>query len=452
MPGSNRRLRGWKSIAAYLSVTESTAIRWSKRPGFPVVRSSDGGSVYAMTADLDLWLAGVRSRGGADDLDAASAPDADLAPDEAPRPTSRRGLVLLGGSAVIAVAATACLVLLGRRPSAPNPEIRDPELQALYIDARSEWAARTRESLDRAAEKFRDIVARYPDFGPGFTGLADTYILSCEFGSTDRDRAFRAAHAAVSTALALDPRDGAANRIMGFLVYWTSRDVAASRPFFEKAVAADQTDDLIPLWYGNALIDGGRVTEGLAQLRRAVLLAPDSPAVLTDYAMGLWQAGQSAPALSRLADVETRFPLHSAAPGAAALFDLQAGDLAAYLEESRRWADLIGDDRQKARLVREARAFATGGRPAVLGLMARSAPIDSSFWHGGELPVAMAASMIGDRGRLVEILTGVAARQVTWRNLRFPAETFVRWSDDVELRGLLRRVLDPGDFPDYPRG
>ncbi|WP_428151855.1 hypothetical protein [Brevundimonas sp.] len=437
-----------------MSVTESTAIRWSKRPGFPVVRSSDGGSVYALTSEIDAWIAGKTAHTPAGTGAALPAPAGMAEAGAVSTTTSRtRRLLIAGGAAILGGAVAGGVVLMRRDPrGSSRPEIRDPELEALYIDARSDAAARTLESLNRAADKFRNLVARYPDFVPGFTGLADTYILSCEFGSTDRAAAFRDARAAVSTALAMEPDDADANRIMGFLTYWTTRDVAAARPFFQKAVGAGRTDDLSHLWFGNALIDGGRVAEGLEQLRRALLLAPDSPAVLTDYAMGLWQAGQSRASLTRLADVEARFPTHSAAPNAAALFHLQAGDIGAYLEQSRRWATLIGDARQTARIAAEATVFASGGSQTTLRLIAGSTPIVSSFWHGGELPVAMAASMIGDRPRVLAILTAVADRGVTWRNLRFPAESFLRWKDDPELRGLLRRVLDPATFPDYPKG
>ena len=448
-----RRLRGWKTIAAYLNVTESTAIRWSKRPGFPVVRSSDGGSVYALPSEIDAWLAGAGARLHAS-AEQTSPPPAPETPngDGVSTLFRTRRLLIAGGAAVAGGAVVAGVVLLRRGYPASRPDIRDPELEALYIDARSDAAARTLESLTQAEEKFRNIVAHYPDFVPGFTGLADTYILSCEFGSTDRAVAFGDARAAVSTALALSPEDPDANRIMGFLIYWTTRDIEASRRFFNMSLDGEEPDQLGHLWFGNALIDAGRLREGLEQLRRAIVLAPDSPSVLTDYAMALWQAGQSQAALSRLMDVEVRFPTHSGAPGAAALFQLQVGNIGAYLDQSRRWAALIGDARQVARIETEASTFAAGGAQAALTLIARSTPIVSSFWHGGELPVTMAASMIGDRERVRTILSAVADRGVIWRNLRFPAETFLRWKQDAELSGLLRRVLDPGTFPDYPRG
>lgn len=447
----DQRLRGWKSIAAYMSVTESTAIRWSKRPGFPVVRSSDKGSVYALPSAIDAWIASTK---GLQEQQALSEPvdrpDETVAVAQAATSTGTRRFLIAGAAAL--GAGVIGLAIARLRPRQRNAGIRDPELEALYIDARSDAAARTPDSLDRATSKFQDIIARYPNFAPGFTGLADSYILSCEFGSTDRAVAFQKARAAVSTALAIAPEDADANRIMGFLTYWTTRDIAPSRPFFKSALQSQDADHLIHLWFGNALIDAGELAGGLKQLRQAIVLAPDSPSVLTDYAIALWQAGQSQVSMSSLMDVEMRFPTHSGAPNAAALFQLQAGNIAAYLDQSRRWTTLINDERQAARVTAEAAVFAAEGSHAALAFIARSTPIVSSFWHGGELPVAMAASMKGNRERVRMILNAVAERGDTWRNLRFPAESFLRWKDDAELRGLLRRVLDPADFPDFPKG
>lgn len=51
------RLVGWKAIAFYLNVSQSTAIRWAERYGLPVtrVRRGDRPLVYANHVDLDIW-------------------------------------------------------------------------------------------------------------------------------------------------------------------------------------------------------------------------------------------------------------------------------------------------------------------------------------------------------------------------------------------------------------
>lgn len=453
MAVEERRLRGWKSIAAHLKVNQSTAIRWSKRDGFPIIRTRDGGAVYATREALDRWLeAEERNRRQTpttdiDDTADQNVPDIAKASVLPPRgPLNRLAVAVVGLLGVIAIVLVVALSSRSAETAAVEP-IRDPDLRSLYLSARSDWAERTPQSLSTATTKFQRIVALYPDFGPGFTGLADAYILSCEFNSVDRDEAFGRARAAVSTALAINPDDPDANRIMGFLAYWTTRDLSAARPYFVRALRARPSDELIHLWFGNALIDGGDTRAGVEHLRQAVMLSPESPAVQTDYAIGLWQSGETAASLELLADVQRRFPTNSAAPGADALFRLSTGDVDGYLRASNRWASLIGDQKQMDRVSREEAALAAGGARRTLEMMARAPAIDSPFWHGGNLAAAMAASLLGDRDALKARLTQTAARNERWRNLPFPRAAFRRWNDDAEIAPLLAEVFGGSEAP-----
>lgn len=447
---SDGRLKGWKQIAEHLGVSPGTAMRWSRRPGFPVIRAGEHGSVYALPQALEAWLANADERPDDPDLN----PDAE-APDVADRPgigdrtwlsgplraVRARPRAVLGVAAGLAMVAILAVAVSRIETGGPARPVADAALTASYLEARADWAERSPASLARATAKFRLMISRHPDYHPAFTGLADAYILSCEFDDADRDAAFAAARAAVTTALALAPGDADANRVAGFLEYWTHRDLARARPYFERAARARPDDYLIHLWYGNALIDGGRVSEGAEHLRRAVILAPDSPAVLTDYAIALWQAGDRPAALQRLAAVERRFPTHSASPGAAALFHLQAGDVAAYLAASHRWASLIRATPQLERLDREQAAYDAGGAPAALKLMSTAPALETSFWHGGNLPAAIAAARLGDRSALLERLRDVSVRRENWRDLDFPAGAFEPWRDDPELKPLLDAVF-----------
>jgi hypothetical protein len=52
-----RRLESWKEIASYLGRDITTVRRWEKREGLPVrpLHHSRLGTVYAYTAELDVW-------------------------------------------------------------------------------------------------------------------------------------------------------------------------------------------------------------------------------------------------------------------------------------------------------------------------------------------------------------------------------------------------------------
>ncbi len=56
---SDRRLAGWKEIAAYFGRDDRTVMRWEKDRGLPVHRVPGSGksSVYAYADELKRWLA-----------------------------------------------------------------------------------------------------------------------------------------------------------------------------------------------------------------------------------------------------------------------------------------------------------------------------------------------------------------------------------------------------------
>jgi hypothetical protein len=54
----DRKLTGWKDIAAYLGVEKTTAQRYERQWGLPIKRPAGAsGKVFAYTAELDEWLA-----------------------------------------------------------------------------------------------------------------------------------------------------------------------------------------------------------------------------------------------------------------------------------------------------------------------------------------------------------------------------------------------------------
>ncbi len=54
------RLDSWKAVAGYLKRDVTTVQRWERREGMPVHRHiiTSGGSVYALTSELDAWRQG----------------------------------------------------------------------------------------------------------------------------------------------------------------------------------------------------------------------------------------------------------------------------------------------------------------------------------------------------------------------------------------------------------
>jgi len=98
-----RRLESWKEIAAYLGRDVTTVRRWEKREGLPVHRlhHSKLGSVYAYSAELDVWR-NERAPGAV-----PCASDSDFAPPttwlagRSPQAIARTGLILILAAGLI---------------------------------------------------------------------------------------------------------------------------------------------------------------------------------------------------------------------------------------------------------------------------------------------------------------------------------------------------------------
>ena len=76
-------------------------------------------------------------------------------------------------------------------------------------------------------------------------------------------------------------------------------------------------------------------------------------------------------------------------------------------------------------------------------------PLESSSWHGGLLPRAIAASERGDGAALMAILSRPGITAQNWRPLRFPVLAFVKWRRDPAVARALDRAF--GLSPFYAR-
>ena len=100
------RLDSWKEIAAYLKRDVTTVQRWEKREGMPVHRHvhDKGGSVYALTEELDDWIQSRRPRRDEPEKE----PEAEMPP---PAPIGHGATAARNSRLWFALAAVLCLCL-----------------------------------------------------------------------------------------------------------------------------------------------------------------------------------------------------------------------------------------------------------------------------------------------------------------------------------------------------
>ena len=443
------RIDGWKAIANYLGRDRSTVMRWAVERAMPVHRIPGGqrGSVFALSEELDGWLAASDDQTGSATV-AAADDDARLA--KPPANLRDGGSVwqfvkrrIPSRAIWLAVPASLALGLAALAVQNPPEEApvhilpKDKATAALFLDARADWARRDAASISAAIGKLQDVVAREPGFAPAYAALADCYVLAYEFGSEEPAVAFGRAQDAVDEALRIDPANAAGRRAKGFVDYWWRRDPLSARQSFEASLAREPDNAQTHFWYGNALIDNGDFADGLEHLDKARLLEPVSAALQADYAWALWSARGEGRSLALLEKLRDSNPNLATIRDYLAVLYLAKADTRAFVTETAALARIKGDPKAMAQADALAEAL-PGGPSAVLGLYVDQTMADFSTGERKTLvwPVFV-ASMANDRDTVLRLLRMADRRKEVWGSAGLVRQIERRWRGDGAITGLL---------------
>jgi len=458
-PGASstaKRLLGWKAIGQFLGCTERTARRWEVDRAMPVYRvpGRSRGSVWAAPDELTRWLmslpvaiqADIRSEAHADaqlDQRLPVQPVPGVAIGELP-PRARRRVWAIGVCAVLAlVGASLWMVSHARRNFTAGGELAatsyddDPAAAEEYRNARFELATRSAASLEAATAAFRHLTERYPERAAGWSGLADTYLLAREFGSTSEADAYAAAAHAARTAIGLDPKSADAWLEMGFVLFWWGGDTKAALQDFQTGLQLNPHLARGWLWYGNALAATRRFDEALLALARARSFDPESRAIIADESWTEFLAGRRDAGLAtmeRLVRIDPKFvSWHSYLQRCY----LVLGRDEDFLREALTTAELRGQADAAARLGVVAEKYRSGGRVAMLDQLTADAIDGWQAGRGSAVGVAALRAQAKDRAGMVQWLS-VAAAQHDHDLMGVPAgPEFEGYWDDPAVRQLV---------------
>src|SRR5256714_3265352 len=93
----------------------------------------------------------------------------------------------------------------------------NPEAYELYLKGRFFWNKRTGGDLRKSIEYLKQAVAKDPNYALAYVGLADSYLLLPNYGSTSSQEALPPARDAAKKALALDDSLAEAHATLGLL-------------------------------------------------------------------------------------------------------------------------------------------------------------------------------------------------------------------------------------------
>lgn len=202
----------------------------------------------------------------------------------------------IAASVVRSLSATLLSAIPPGRTAAPNPEAYQ-----LYLRGHFHWNRRSPEAFGKAVRFFEQAIALDPNYALAFTGLADCYSLLPIY-----DRASKAtetmpqAKTAILRALAIDDGLAQAHASLGLILGIFDFDWTGAERQYQRAIELSPHSPVPHQWYGELLVNVGRLDEGLAQGRQAVELDPLSQVASLALAIQLNSARRYDEAIEQL--------------------------------------------------------------------------------------------------------------------------------------------------------
>jgi len=161
---------------------------------------------------------------------------------------------------------------------------QNPEAYELYLKGRYSWNKRTSPDLATAISYFNQAIAKDPSYASAYSGLADAYAISPDFGGVPGE-VIPKANAAARKAIELDPSLGHPYVVLASSAMEWEWDFVGGEAGYKKALELDPNDATAHQWHAQALAAiGGREQEALAEINLAHELDPLSPTI--SYAVG----------------------------------------------------------------------------------------------------------------------------------------------------------------------
>ena len=172
-------------------------------------------------------------------------------------------------------------------------------LEALeaFLLGKQRMALRSRQALEEAVGQFAIAIDRDPGFAPAHLGLADAVLLLNYGNHMTLEEALRTARPAISKAIELDGRYGAAYASLG-LMRSVQGDVRGAESALARAITLDPNNAKAHHWYGDLLIFGlGDPHAAIPMLQKARRLDPLSPVIAVTLGQAYSTSGNLAEGL-----------------------------------------------------------------------------------------------------------------------------------------------------------
>jgi DNA-binding winged helix-turn-helix (wHTH) protein len=245
---------------------------------------------YRFTDEVKEVVEGSVSRAEKPGQDPNTGVDHTIPQPAAQSPEIRRR-VIFGATLIISISALAAILAWTMRPD-PRTEVdlsgltqnerrqlekrgsADIEAYRDYVKGRALWNQRSAEGLHESILLLERAVAGDPNFALAHAALADAYAFDVAKRNDAKARA--------QEAIRLDPTLGEPYATIGFVQMFWEWDLVGAGESFRKAVDLSPDYATAHQWYGIDLVITRHGGAGLAEMKRAQELEPDSLAVSAD--------------------------------------------------------------------------------------------------------------------------------------------------------------------------
>ena len=160
----------------------------------------------------------------------------------------------------------------------------------LYLKGRYFWNKFTPADHFKAADYFKQAIARDPNYALAYAGLADTYAASATSSWIPPKEGYLEAKAAVLRALEIDNTLAQGHANLGALHMFSDFDWVAAEQDYKRAIELDSNYEIAHELYSYLLSALGRHDESIAEAKRALEIDPLSATLSDDLALAYFLA------------------------------------------------------------------------------------------------------------------------------------------------------------------
>ena len=276
------------------------------------------------------------------------------------------------------------------------------EAHNFCLKGRFFWNKRTEAGLKTALEYFQRALNVDPLYAKAYAGLADCYIMLCEYGLLASKDSYRNGKAAALKALELDESLAEAHASLGLITMLYDWDLTAAEKGFQRAIELNTNYATAHQWYAVHLAVSERFDEAFAQIRQAQELDPLSPIISANVARIHYFARQYDEALRCCRTILETEPTFGVAHKIMGLAYEQKGMPVEALAALQRALDLLGHTPEMIGFLAHAYAI-SGGREDAQRLLERLEEM-AKLRHLRSFPFVVVYTALGELDEVFSFL------------------------------------------------